>query len=221
MYKVFINGNLLIITKTPVKNVPGFKKITTYTYKKAEIFKKLIDFMDVERAEKFCCCVHGEDLALMWKKFRKNFELVNAGGGLVRNQKNKILFIFRNGKWDLPKGKAEPGELPEQTALREVKEECAMQNLILVRHLIDTYHTYGSRMNRKLKKTSWYRMYSEDKKLQPQLEEGITRIKWVKEEKLAKPLANTYASIADVVRAELASVPVTPTQQWHAMTGFE
>lgn len=221
MYKVFINGNVLLIAAAPAKNLPGFKKITNYAYKKGDIFKKLIDFLEADRAEKFCCCVHGDDLPLMWKKFRKNYELVNAGGGLVRNQKNRILFIFRNGKWDLPKGKAEAGELPDQTALREVMEECNMQNLILVRHLIDTYHTYGSRMNRKLKKTCWYRMYSEDKKLEPQLSEGITKVKWVKEEKLHKPLSNTFPSITDVVHAELTSTPKISSQEWHAMTGFE
>jgi len=33
-----------------------------------------------------------------------------AAGGLVTNENNELLMIFRRGKWDLPKGKADEGE---------------------------------------------------------------------------------------------------------------
>ena len=52
-----------------------------------------------------------------------------AGGGKVYNPKNEILFIFRNGKWDLPKGKAEAKETINLTALREVEEETGITGL--------------------------------------------------------------------------------------------
>lgn len=221
MYKVFINGNLLFITATPVKSVPGYKKIISRPFNDAELFKPIIKEMEEDRHEKICMQVYGEDIPLMWKKFRKNYQLVTAGGGLVRNEKDKILFIFRNGKWDLPKGKADFGEAIEETALREVKEECAIQNLILVKHLVDTYHTYGSGENRKLKKTSWFRMYSEDKDLKPQTEEGITKIKWVKEEKLEKVYNNTYPNIFEVLKAEFSTIPGHTHRVWHSMINFE
>lgn len=221
MYKVFINGNLLLITKHPVKNMPGYKKFFIEEFKKSDPFLKIIQTMEEEKPEKICICVMGEDLPLMWKKFRKNYQLVTAGGGLVRNQKNKILFIFRNEKWDLPKGKSDFAEPIELTAIREVKEECNIQNLILIRHLVDTYHTYGSKNNRKLKKTSWFRMYSEDKDLKPQKEEGITKIKWIKEEKLEKVYNNTYPNIFEVLKAEFNTIPGHTHRVWHSMINFE
>lgn len=221
MYKVFINGNVLFIAEKPVKHLPGFKKVNVVSFEKSDPFEKIIRLFDHQRGERLCYCVIGDDVPQMWRKFRKHYQLVVAGGGLVRNEKNKILFIFRNGKWDLPKGKTEPNEDIETTALREVQEECGIKHLIIIRHLTDTYHTYGSPFNRKLKKTVWFRMYSEDKNLVPQVKEGITKIKWKKEQKLEKILENTFPSIMDVIRTELASQPVKAERKWHSMTNFE
>ncbi len=55
-----------------------------------------------------------------------------------------------------------------------------------------------------IKKTSWFAMYSDDKDLVPQTEEGITKIKWIKpdKEKLEKIYENTYPSIIDVLVGE-------------------
>lgn len=39
----------------------------------------------------------------------------------------KMLLIQRNGRWDLPKGKVEPGETLLQAALREVEEETGIK----------------------------------------------------------------------------------------------
>lgn len=47
----------------------------------------------------------------------------------VVNKKDEVLILKRSdlgsfpGVWALPGGKAEPGELPEETAIREVREE--------------------------------------------------------------------------------------------------
>lgn len=171
-------------------------------------FPNLIALLESNREEKFCYNVICDSIPLAWRKFRKCYKLVVAAGGLVRNKKNKILFIYRNKKWDLPKGKADYGELIHETALREVREECAITNLTLVDYITETYHTYGPVDDRRLKKTYWYLMYSEDKDLIPQKEEGITKIKWVKEEKLEKYFENTFPSIIDVVRQNLSKQSV-------------
>ena len=56
------------------------------------------------------------DLEKLKKTFFKKFTLILAAGGLVTNENNEILLIFRRGKWDLPKGKLEKGEKLEDCA---------------------------------------------------------------------------------------------------------
>ncbi len=202
MYKVFIKANVLYISNEPIKSPKGFKKVTNIEFVDDNIFTNIIPDLESVFLDPICYCLYGADPVLIWRRYRKQYKLVIAGGGLVKNAKEKILFIFRNGSWDLPKGKAEYAELIAETALREVKEECGLLNLILSDHLIDTYHTYDLKGSRKLKKTSWFLMHSDDKELIPQTEEGITKIKWVKEEKMEKIYANTYPSIMDVLEAE-------------------
>jgi len=57
--------------------------------------------------------------------------LVEAAGGIVWREKHgeaQVLLVHRPryDDWSLPKGKADPGETPEQTALREVEEETGL-----------------------------------------------------------------------------------------------
>ena len=62
---------------------------------------------------------------------------VRAAGGIIMLNDNsslithhsslKMLLIQRNGRWDLPKGKVEPGETLLQAALREVEEETGIK----------------------------------------------------------------------------------------------
>lgn len=52
---------------------------------------------------------------------------VELSGAIILDKQNKILLIHRNTKelkqWELPGGKLELGELPEQAVKRELKEE--------------------------------------------------------------------------------------------------
>ena len=59
-----------------------------------------------------------------WEAFCSKHTLIEAAGGLVYNIENQLLMIFRNNKWDLPKGKLEVGENIQECAIREVEEEC-------------------------------------------------------------------------------------------------
>ena len=83
-----------------------------------------------------------KDLEALKKSFFKKFTLVLASGGLIRNEQNEILLIFRRGKWDLPKGKLDAGETLETCAVREVEEETGLRNIELQQPLTITYHTY-------------------------------------------------------------------------------
>jgi 8-oxo-dGTP pyrophosphatase MutT (NUDIX family) len=134
-----------------------------------------------------------------WKDFCSKFIMVEAAGGLVFNKDGYILMIFRNGKWDLPKGKLEIGESVEECAIREVEEECGISGLIIENKIKDTYHTYNLNGSDILKKTYWFLMTTKsEQKLTPQTEEGITDVKWCSEKEVEDNLNNSYPNIIDV-----------------------
>jgi 8-oxo-dGTP pyrophosphatase MutT (NUDIX family) len=136
------------------------------------------------------------------KAFWRKFQLVLAGGGLVRNGEEKYLFMYRRGVWDLPKGKLDPGETIEHCAIREVMEETGIEGVILEGPLLITYHTYDESGKHILKETHWFRMAAPAPgELTPQLEEQITELRWVDKEGMKVLLRNTFPSIKDVVRS--------------------
>lgn len=134
------------------------------------------------------------------KELNNHFTEINAAGGVVTNPEGEYLFIFRNGLWDLPKGKQEDGEDIELTAVREVEEECGIHNIKLGRLICITHHTYLREGTYYLKHTYWYEMHNTRKEtLLPQIEEGITDVRWVQREDISKCLENTYPSIKEVI----------------------
>jgi ADP-ribose pyrophosphatase YjhB (NUDIX family) len=140
------------------------------------------------------------DLEKLKKAFFKNFTLIEAAGGIVQNDKKDLLFIYRLGKWDLPKGKVEKGESIDATAVREVEEETGVTNLKLKKKIGETYHTYNAFGKHFLKTTYWFYMTCSSKQtLVPQTEEDIAEIKWVKTRNIKEPMANTYPSIKDIL----------------------
>jgi 8-oxo-dGTP pyrophosphatase MutT (NUDIX family) len=136
------------------------------------------------------------------KAFWKKFMLVKAAGGLVLNEAGKGLFIFRRGKWDLPKGKLDEGETIEECAVREIQEETGLQQVQLKKHLVTTYHTYDESGHHILKETWWYLLSAPDgQALQPQTIEQITEIEWGAPENFKKYTSNTFPAIIEVLKA--------------------
>ena len=126
--------------------------------------------------------------------------MIEAAGGLVFNKDGDILMIFRNGKWDLPKGKLEIGESIEECAIREVEEECGIYGLDITEKLLETYHTYNMDGEEVLKKTYWYKMKTDySAKLIPQIEEGITKVSWIDKNQIAEKMRSSYGNISDVL----------------------
>jgi 8-oxo-dGTP pyrophosphatase MutT (NUDIX family) len=108
--------------------------------------------------------------------------------------------IYRNGYWDMPKGKMEAGETPAQTALREVEEECGVKNLKIVKPLISTYHIFSQNKKECIKRTYWFEMTCRDpNKPIPQKEEGILEARWAPKEEVKKNIEKMYLSLQDVV----------------------
>jgi 8-oxo-dGTP pyrophosphatase MutT (NUDIX family) len=134
------------------------------------------------------------------KAFWKKFKVIQAGGGLVENERGERLLIFRRGKWDLPKGKVDKGETLEAASLREVQEETGLKRVNIVKPLPCTYHTYMQDAKLVLKENYWYLMRAESAEmLVPQTEEDIERIIWADAEQVAECLKNTYSSVKQVL----------------------
>ncbi|WP_346858754.1 NUDIX domain-containing protein [uncultured Draconibacterium sp.] len=138
------------------------------------------------------------------KNFKSAFINVDAAGGIVRRN-NKLLFIFRNGKWDLPKGKIDKGETPAKAAIREVEEECGISGHTIVKKLPSTFHIYKSPYKKSFgkwifKETFWYEMdYRGENNGIPQLDEGISEVRWFKKNELNEVLENTYENLKQIV----------------------
>ncbi len=127
-----------------------------------------------------------------------------AGGGVVVNEKNQVLFIYRRKKWDLPKGKLDPGEDIKACAIREVMEETGIRNLTIGNLIIVTTHSYEENGLNMQKETHWFEMKAstvDNPILTPQLEEDIEKIEWVSLENLEEYLSETYRSIQQVLNS--------------------
>lgn len=189
MYKIFV-GDKPITLSTRTKDKEGVKNYKLNRVLLRRLIRKLKD-VDVKEVR----LVHKKEHKLL-KKFLKKAPNVVAGGGKVYNAEGKILFIYRNGKWDLPKGKAEKGESIESTAIREVEEETGVTGLEIVKPIETTYHVFKRRGRYRIKITYWFEMKTNfEGTLYPQEKEGITKVKWLGKKKTKKALENSYANI--------------------------
>lgn len=189
MYKVFIENKPIIFQFNS-----DFNKTETVEKYWMKI-RKYLDSADQE------LLIDIENEAHFWLIFKKH-KFIVAAGGLVR-QGSRFLFIKRNEVWDIPKGKLEDGESPEIAAVREIEEECGLIAPTITAHLMNTYHTYFHKGKDVLKLTHWYLLEEGPQKstLKPQLEEGITEIKYLEQNEFSLVLENTYTSIKEVIQA--------------------
>jgi len=138
---------------------------------------------------------------LLKKAFFKHFVFIEAAGGIVMNCRKEILFIRRKGKWDLPKGKLDAGEDPENAATREITEETGVTQLSLKKKIGDTYHVYDEFGKHILKQSHWYYFTCSLKQhLQPQIQEDITEAVWFATKDIRMPMDDTYGTIRDIMQ---------------------
>lgn len=187
MYKVFVNNKPLYLSnhKIDTERIIPFQTSAEFD----------VAFDLLKHSAKDVTIYH-KDLDFLWNKFKEHTQQIYAAGGIVENNENKLLFIFRFGKWDLPKGKMEKNESKKETAIREVEEECGISELEIISNSYITYHVYKIKGQTILKTTYWYKMkYSGNEILIPQEEEGITKVEWLGKNELDKVFQNTYANI--------------------------
>ena len=180
MYKVFFNDKIFYVSN----NLDSYD------------FSNVSDFMlclkkDKLKKKKYNIMSQSFDF------FSSHFHKIDAAGGLVVNN-DKFLFIYKNNKWDLPKGKIEEKENSEKAALREVSEETGLVNIRLKKFLTKTFHIYFDKAWF-LKTTFWFLMDTEDIDLSPQKNEGITNAQWFYKSEIEQVVKNSYLNIRCVV----------------------
>jgi len=189
MYKVFINDKPLFLTNT-VEKETDFQMFLLETVDIEQLIAKMFNHK-IDKA-----FLYHPDEKLSLKMLKEKFPVAKAGGGLVYNKDGNVLFILRNGKWDLPKGGMEKGEIIEETALREVEEETGVGALKIIDKLQKTYHIFKRNGVYKLKVTHWFEMKTDfSGTLVGQAEEGIEKVAWLNPAEIKEALKNSYENI--------------------------
>ena len=200
MYKVFFNQKPLILTN----KIHDFSDNEPFLFIKYTSVSQIIKALKSSKNSKVF--LYHKDTNKLWKAFNKKFPVVLAAGGLVERVDNKLLFIFRNNKWDLPKGGVEKKELIIDAARREVIEETGVADIIVQNQLSETYHIFKKGKRFRLKKTYWFKMTTTFMgKTNPQTEEGIERTEWVPKDKIQDILNDAFENIRMIVLEVLKS----------------
>jgi 8-oxo-dGTP pyrophosphatase MutT (NUDIX family) len=189
MYKVFVNDKPLFLTNEIAKETD----FQLFLLESVDIEQLIIKMFNnkIQKAN-----LYYPDEKEILKKVKEKIPVNKAGGGLVYNKKGEVLFIFRNGKWDLPKGGIEKGEEIRETALREVEEETGVTNLVIKRKLQKTYHIFKRSGRYKLKVTHWFEMKTDfDGTPVAQANEGIEKAVWLNPAQVKEALKNSFENI--------------------------
>lgn len=197
--RIYFNNHFIELVPAHLK--PSDAEIETYVLDKQgdkslpELIKK---FTMASAPHSFNLITHNVEDVL--SELRGYFKYIEAAGGLIEKN-GRHLFIFRNGLWDLPKGKLEKGENTGQCAIRECEEECGINALSIVNEIASTYHVYSYKGSFALKRSYWFYMRTAfSGKLKPQLEENITDVQWFKRDEIkSKVMPETYHTIRQVI----------------------
>lgn len=195
MYKVFVNEKKLLLSKIPQsieKNI---------LYENTATIEMAIDLLQNTSCKELN--LYSDNLEQLWDDFKSCLKVIEAAGGIVKNQENAILFIRRLGRWDLPKGKIEKDESIEETAIRELEEETGIADLELEDYINNTFHIYTERNGENvLKITHWFAMKKTgDHVAKPQIEEGISEIRWMNLQEIQDiAFQNTFKNIKLILK---------------------
>jgi len=193
MYKVFFNEQVFYIDSHK-DSMPSEK------WQKISDLSELTELLMVFLQEESDIFLLTDNIEQAFEKIKSEMFYLEAAGGIVENEDEELLFIYRLGFWDLPKGLIEDGESPEKAAYREIKEECGIGSHKLKKHLTNTFHIYERAGEMHLKKTFWFYFEQEDlnEETIPQSEEDIELASWLSETEINLALLESYASIEEV-----------------------
>ena len=195
MYKVFFNQKPIVLTTSLISP----KGDSPFFYVKFTNKKFIVNALKSKKTKKLYLYHSKEDK--LWDYFFNMFKLIEAAGGLVRNfETNHYLFIFRNKKWDLPKGRINKNEAIKNAAIREVQEETGVENLSIIKTLNTTYHIFKKNRKYRLKKTFWYLMETDyTGELTPETKEGIEKANWIDKKLITSLKSKMYQNINLVI----------------------
>jgi len=198
MYIIYVKDSIILIQEGEEKKSIAGQELDN-KYVTIEIIAKIRSLLESNEASTLKIQV--PDPKKYLKKLKQDIRYIKAAGGLIKNDSGAYLFIFRRGKWDLPKGKIDAGERPDEAALREVEEECGLKISEIKTELDSTYHFYLQDQELILKRTHWFRMRSRGEQvLIPQESEDITEARFIASTDLALVRGNTFASIEKVMQ---------------------
>ena len=195
MYKVFFNQKHVVLTTDII--IP--KEDSPLFYVKFTNKKFIVKVLKTKKV-KMLYLYHSKEEKL-WYHFFNMFKLIEAAGGLVENLKtNHFLLIFRNKKWDLPKGRINKNEEVKNAAIREIEEETGVQNLSIIKSLNTTYHIFKKNRKYRLKKTFWYLIHTDfNDELTPETKEGIEKAIWIDKKSIGSLKSKMYQNIKLVI----------------------
>ncbi len=192
-FDTLVDGSSGIVTKKL------FSRVLIYDATIATVVDLLKKMTDKKFKKIYSITITLKRFKYVLKHVKKMFKIIKAGGGVVKNNNDQILFIYRLKKWDLPKGKLDKGETIRDCAKREVEEETKVK-VNLKQKIISTWHTYTRNKKFILKKTTWFKMDCvDDSKMKPQKKEKIEKVEWMNNSTIKEILLNSYKTLNHVM----------------------
>jgi ADP-ribose pyrophosphatase YjhB (NUDIX family) len=200
MYKVFVNNKpVFFISEEELPAAPDAGDLILRFNRNPDLDEILKTDFSTGNFKRFYIVTRSAEEAM--HHFLTSFKIIHAAGGIVINEQEQLLIIFRNGVWDLPKGKMEHNESPQDSAMREVCEETGICNLVITGFAEETWHSYYLNSTATMKHTTWFRMKASGKnEFRLQKSEGIELAKWVGREEAGQLLSAAYPSIAELIQ---------------------